>query len=390
MRTTPLHVTGIVAATLLVVPAAFAQDAYDDAFLHADERASAGDLDAAARALELVLPLYPQDYALPLQIAWMHYRAGRFDAAERFYRIAVERSRGAAEARLGLAASIERQGRCAEATPLYEGVAAERPDLAAAREGLARCAPPPGWTVTPDVSLQGAIFPGHPYKSLAGGATGGIAFAHGNGFFFAASYRYTRFAPATGAALSAWDQHEGYATLGYAAKAGAFLAHYAAVYDGSGLYGLSHHAGISARWSPFGDIELEGAASFYSDIKVFRAALSWRIPIAVGISIRPGVAVQDSGGRVHVTGMGTLAWDSRWVSLWAGGKYGNEERPVYWGVPVVYDTPELIPYGAWAGIGVNASEAVRIHLAYSMDRLTQADGTASSAHALSLGVAASF
>ena len=41
-------------------------------------------------------------------------------------------------------------------------------------------------------------------------------------------------------------------------------------------------------------------------------------------------------------------WDST-SGLWAGGKYGNEERPALFGVPVVYDTTEIIPYGAWAG-----------------------------------------
>jgi tetratricopeptide (TPR) repeat protein len=387
----PLPLVLGLCASLSVLTArrAEAADAYEDALARAAELEGRGRLDEAGRALDAVLPFYPQDYALPLQIAWIHYRAGRFAEAERFYRIAAERGSGAFDALLGLGLSLERQGRCDEARPLLQRLAAERPD-AISPEALGRCAPRPSLRVTPSVSLTGQSFPGHPYKSLAGAVTAGLGFAHEGGFFLGATYRYSHFSPPSGATVSAWDQHDGYLSLGYQVPRGGVLAHYAVVHDGSGSLGTSHHVGISARWSPFGDIELRASGSFYDDMKVLRVEPSWKIPIAWGISIRPALAVEDAGGSALATGMATLALDRRLFNLYVGGKYGSEIRPVLFSVPVVYDILETISYGAWAGGGVNVTDDVGIHLSYAMDRLKQMDGTAQSAHAITAGAAVSF
>jgi hypothetical protein len=367
-----------------------ALDAYGDAFARAAAFEQQGNLDEAARVLELVVPLYPQDIALLLQIAWIHRRAGRPLEAERFYRAALARSPGAVDARLGLSLVLEATARCDEARPILEGLQRELPDLALAEAALARCAPVPSSTITPEVALSGTLFPNHPYKSMAGGVAAGLLFAHRSGFFLDGMYRYTHFVPATGAMLSPWDQHEGYFSTGYSVPLGGIGFHYAAVYDGSGLFGLTHHAGISTRWSPFGDIEVRGSVSFYPDMLVLRVEPSWRIPIAGGLSIRPGAGLADAGGAFLPTAMGTLALDRSRFSLWAGGKYGDEVRPVYLQVPVVYDITERIPYGAWGGASVNVSDDVRIHVSYAMDRLQQPDGTGSFSHTLSVGAAATF
>ena len=179
--------------------------------------------------------------------------------------------------------------------------------------------------------------------------TPGLSFAHESGFFFEGTYRYTRFEPAAGAGIGPWDQHEAYATLGFSRPLAGVALHYAFVHDGSGALGASHHVGFTARVSPFGDVELRGSASFYDDMTVLRAEPSWRIPIAGGFSVRPGAAVAWASGAVRGTAMLTLSLDRSLGSLWAGGKYGVETRPVYFAVPVVYDIPESIAYGAWAG-----------------------------------------
>lgn len=389
MRSTFITALGCIATLTFLAGTAAAEDAYDDAFARANALEQEGRLEDAARALEAVLPLYPQDFALPLQIAWIHFRAGRYEAAERFYWVALERSPSAAEALLGLAASLERQGHCKEAHPVYARVLADRPDLAEARAGLSRCAPRPSWRTTLSLAASGGYFPDAPYKSLAGGGSFGAAFAHRSGFFFGATYRYLRFAPPSGSAVSAWDQHEAFGSLGYSDELGAFSVHYGFLHDGSGALGDSHHLGMFARFSPFGDIELRASVSFYDDLKVFRVEPSWRIPIALGFSIRPGVAV-GYAGEVLATGMGTLSWEHARVSLWAGGKYGDEARPYYLSVPVIYAMSEKIAYGAWAGASVNVSDDVRIHLTYAMDRLKPPSGTETNAHGLTLGVTVSF
>jgi tetratricopeptide (TPR) repeat protein len=388
MRFAPLLPCAL--ALSLLTGTAAAQDPYEDAFERAGALEAAGDLDAAARALAEALPLYPQDYALPLQLAWIHLRAGHFDRAEQLYRVALTRSPGAVEARLGLAAALERQGRCADAHPLYAALAAERPDLAEARAGLGRCAPPPAFRVTTALSFAGVYQPDHPVKRIEGSGALGVTLAHRSGFFVSGLYRYGRFSPAAGSGIAAWDQHEAFATLGYSDKLGAFSLHYAFLHDGSGTLGDSHHLGISARWSPFGDIELRASASLYDDLEVFRAEPSWRLPLALGLSIRPGLGLSYAGGAGYVTGMGTLSFDHPRFSLWAGAKYGDEVRPAYLGIPVIYDLTEKIAYGAWAGASVNVSDDVRIHLTYALDRLKPASGDATNAHSLGLGLAVSF
>ena len=391
MRTTTFFAAlGCVAASIALTGEALAEDAYDDAFAASALAEQAGDLDGAARALEQVIAFYPQDYALPLALAWVHFRKGRFAEAEQYYRLAQDRSPSAPEARLGLALSLERQGRCADARVLYEALAGARPALGEARAGQARCAPAPAWRTTVSLSLGGVWFPGHAVKSLAGLGTASGAFAHRSGFFFGAAYRFNRIAPASGAALAAWNQHEAYASLGYSGELLGLTGHYAFLHDGSGLFGASHHLGVTARVSPFGDIELRGSASLYEDMKVYRLEPSWRIPIAFGLSVRPAIAVQRAGDETRVTGMGTLSFDHRRFGVWAGGKYGDEVRPVYFNAPVIYGMSEEIALGAWAGASVNVSDDVRIHVSYALDRLKPESGAATDAHALSVGIAAAF
>ncbi len=385
----PFAVAAFVMAFRAGCPQALAQEtgASGDVFSTADSLERAGRLADAAHALEALLPLYPQDYTLPVRIAELYRRAGRLADAERFYEIALALSPDGVDARAGLATVLEADGRCADAHAIWERLAADLPDLASARAGAARCA---AVHVTPSVTLTGTMFPDHPYKSMSGGVAAGLTLEHRSGFFIGGTYRYAHFLPAAGAMLSAWDQHEGYVDVGWGARAGGFSLHYAVVYDGSGTLGTSHHVGATLRWSPFGDIEADVAGSFYDDMKIVRAEPSWRIPIAFGLSIRPALAIADAGGEVVATGMGTLAFDTARFHLWVGGKYGDEVRPVYFAAPVVYDVLERIPYGAWAGVSVDVARSASLHLAYAMDRLKQPTGTESDAHTLSLGAAATF
>ena len=377
---------GLLAAILLATTPA-AADAYDDAFAEAEALDRAGRHTEATEALARALPLYPQDFALPLQIAWRHYRGGRYDLAERYYRAALALSPTAPDALLGLAASLERQERCDEALPVYEGLSV---DLQAAREGAIRCTPPPAWKITPGVSLTGMTFPNHTYKSLAGSVALGVAFEHRSGFTLGGTYRYGRFTPSEGAGIDAWDQHEAYASLGFQRPFAGIALTYGFVHDGSGALGASHHVGLAGRLSPFGDLEVRASASFYDDMNVYRVEPSWRIPIASGFSIRPAVAIQSADGEAMVSGGGALSLDRSRFSLFVGGKYGSEVRPAYLTLPVVYNTLDTITWGAWGGGSVNVSDGVRIHGSYAMDRLRQPDGAEISAHALTLGVAVTF
>lgn len=389
MRHSSILSLGLAAAAALS-PSGAAADDYDDAFAAAGALDRAGRPGDAARALAAALPRYPQDYALPLQIAYRHYLAGRYQEAEWYYEEAIRRSPRALEAQLGLAFSLEKEGRAADAGAVFAWILGEDPENAEARAGRARCAPRPSWRTTLSLAGNGGYFPGDPYRRLSGGGTVSATFAHRGGFFVGGAYRYSHFAPNGASGLGAWDQHEAFANLGYSGAIGGLSLHYGFARDGSGALGDSHHLGLTARVSPFGDIEVRGALSFYDDGEVLRIEPSWRIPVAFGLSVRPGLAAEYALGEALVTGMLTLSLDRGPWSLWAGGKYGDELRPVYFAAPAIVNATQKIAYGGWAGASVNVSEGVRIQLSYALDRLKQADGSASYAHALSLGIAASF
>lgn len=381
-------------SSTLALPRA-AADPYDDALAQAASLAGAGRPADGARALEAVLPAYPQDYALPVEIGRLHLAAGDLAAAERFYRLAAQRSPTGPEARLGLAVVRERQGRCAEARALYEALSREQPDLSAAREGAARCAST--WTLTPEVAFLGGAYPGHPARSYSAGFGVGASFGLHSGFFLGGLYRMLHFwAPSgsnghgNGNAGTGWNQHEAHVSTGFDGKLGGVGLHYAFVRESAGVEGRSHHGGISLRYSPYGDIDLAATVSVSPSSTILRVEHGYRLPLFAGVSVRPAVAVASVGAELLPTAMLTLSYDHRRFRLYAGGKVGKEIRAYYLRVPVVNAFDDPVAWGAWGGGSVNVGDHARIHLGYATDRLQLSDGTQVSAHALSLGAAFPF
>ena len=141
----------------------------------------------------------------------------------------------------------------------------------------------------------------------------------------------------------------GTAHAGYESIAAGLLFEGGIVQDGSGLYGTSLHAGASARWTRYGDVFIHGSVSAYEDATIGRLAPQWKIHVAGPVSVLPGFALQFAPGgafpNASLTGIGE--WAS--VSIWAGGKAGEEVRPAYLDQNVVYDIPERVEFGAWAG-----------------------------------------
>ena len=391
----PSPALGLAAALLCLLTPHLARadglDPYEEAFARATALERSGRLIEAARALESVAPLYPQDYALALQLAWTYFRAGIWAEAERHYRTALDLGQGAPDPRLGLALSLEKQGRCDEARGYLRPLAADP----VAAEALSRCKETPALTGYASLSFTGQRYPDHPYKSFAAGGTASAGISHRSGLFLGATYRYGHFSPPSTSTSSAWDQHEGFVDLGYARKLFGLGFTYGVVSDGSGAFGTSKHFGLSGRVSPFGDIVVNASASLYADLTVLRVEPSWKIPLAHGLSVTPGAAIQRAGSETLATGLATLTLERPSFGLFVGGKYGDEVRPAYLDLPVVYDIGERAKYGVWAGGNVNVGGGFRIHLSYAMDRL---EGAATSStpsylvngHTLTLGTTASF
>lgn len=393
MRTLSVAASLLLASALLGQASPARADAYDDALARSLEAERRGDLATAVAALEGVAADYPQDYALPLRAGWLHFQAGHHASAALAYSAAVARSPEAADANAGLGWSLAKMGRCPEALVHFRRALATTPGLASAVEGEAFCtAPPPApaYSFSARGALSGTFFPDHTYRSFTAGGSASFDGRHREGLFFGATYRYSRSFTKDETLAAPWDQNEVYLRGGYATDAFGFQLSYALVADGSPGGTASQHVGLSLRWSPLGDIVVDASASHYSDMDVFRLAPSWRIPIAGGLSIRPGAAMQVAGGEILGSGNATLSLDRGGFGLYFGGKYGDEVRPALLGLDMVESYTDRIKWGLWAGGSMNVGERLRIDLSYSTERLQEAGGREGNTHSLTLGATGRF
>src|ERR1700712_2609439 len=107
--------------TLLTLPAAGGElegevaDPVAAALALAHGATSRAEIDAATSALSALLLRYPQDVDIPLQLAWLQFRAGSYSQALSTYQMALTRSTAGGEAELGLGWTLVKLGRCAEA-----------------------------------------------------------------------------------------------------------------------------------------------------------------------------------------------------------------------------------------------------------------------------------
>ncbi|HEY2513519.1 MAG TPA: tetratricopeptide repeat protein [Polyangiaceae bacterium] len=370
-----------------------ASDPYDWAFARAAEAARQGDFPGAARALATVVPAYPQDYAVALALGDLELRAADYSAAERAFRIAVLRAPSARAAHLGLGWALVREGRCDQATPELRALTyGAEPGAESARRGVETCTPlHSAWGL--DAAWNEFVFPAHPFKASASGFYARTDVAIADRWVLAGAYRFAGFNTVAGSGVSPFAQNEGYAHAGYDAPRGGITADAAVVVDGSGYYGTSWHVGASARFSPFGDLLLRGSVSVYPDETIGRVAPAWKVHVAGPLSLLPGAALQFAGGQVLPNASLSVLADWSALSLWAGGKYGDEARPAYLEHDVVYDIPERVAFGAWAGVRVRIAEGLWGQASYSFDRLHRTDPlhpSESDLHAIALGPSLRF
>ncbi|HRG97520.1 MAG TPA: tetratricopeptide repeat protein [Polyangiaceae bacterium] len=392
-RQLALVVTALCAvASLAGTAAAQVADPYEVALAASAEAERRGDLLGAARPLEQALDAYPQDHALRLRLGWVTFRAGRYADAERAYRAALALAPQSIDARLGLAWTLVREGRCDDARgelgPMLEAEDAHAEEIADACDEPANAT-----SATGHVSLFAAwnqyFFPGHPYKSSGTGVLAGVRGQTAGGLTLQAAFRHVAFTPTAGSGVSSFTQQEVYGLVGYERPAAALFLQGAVVFDGSGVIGTSKHVGLAGRWSPAGDLLLDASLSLYADQTIARIAPAWSIPMGP-LRLVPGVAVQLAGAEVKTTGSLTAALDAGPLSLWAGGKYGEEIRPTYLSQLAVYDIQERVRWGAWAGARVRLGSVVSLQATYALDRLRWSDATTgaateSNSHAVTLG-----
>lgn len=374
---------------------AAADDRYDSALAHARRLDADGNLRAAGEVLDAMGRAYPQDYTVALEAGWLRFRAGELRAAEREYARATALSGGTLESRLGLGWTLVRLGRCGDALAELHLAQTLRPDDARARDGIAACSAPADSRADvelyPGIALTGHAYAGHATKDVAAGVAAGAGVLFVRHVLASATYRGTLVplpSAGGGGGTKTFAQHEGWAAVGWVAPSFGATAHYGLVYDGTGLYGTSHTLGAALRVSPWGDGNVEASLSFYDDAKVVRIAPSWRIPLGRILSARPGAAVQWLSDEALLAGSLELSAAGSPGSVWIGGKLGAERRPVYLAVPTVFDLPETISGGLWAGGGLALGRGWILSLSYELQRLRdEATGDESGMHLLTLAVA---
>ncbi|MDD5308441.1 MAG: tetratricopeptide repeat protein [Deltaproteobacteria bacterium] len=346
------------AIVLLLATPALAGDPYADAMARAKERERAGDTAGAAAELARIATEYSQDTALQLRLGWLAWSAGDLPSAEKAYRTALTLAPESKEARLGLGWTLERAGRCDEARPLFEALAGDPEHGERAREGLAACRPVEVFAMVPTLDLTAQAYVNHPGRRWAIGPHLGLPMRILENGILEAHYRYLRVfgEPGTGTGAGAgtgtvpsWDQYEAHLSAGFASPRWGAVAQYALADDGSGSGTLSHVVGATGRYSPLGDIVLAVSASLYPDLIIGRGSLAWRVPINDIFSVEPGGALQLADRDVLGDGFVTLRAKGALGELWIGGKFGPELRPAYLSLATIYNVPERIFFGAWAG-----------------------------------------
>lgn len=400
-----LRLTACLCAGLLAVAArATAQESpqssaqrYEAALVQARVAKSPAELTAAAVSLNAALSEFPQDVELPLQLAWVLFQLQRYDESAHYYRLALSIGERGSDAELGLAWSLLRMHRNDEARAHFQTVIAARGSTTNAAQGLRECEQKPADLVAP-LWLQAQfmqsfyVYQNQPVLARVLASTMGLsALLHGR-YFASALYRYSFVGTGDGQ-TSAFAQHDLYLSAGLTGKLLGATLQYGLIVDGSGYAGTSNHVGLSARYSPLGDILLNLSASLYSDVTALRGELLWNLPLYRGFGVRPGFALQGLSGQLFETGSVTLYYEHPRFGIFVGGKYGDEKRAAYLANSFIYNGQARIPYGVWGGVTLRLQEGFKMSFSYAYDRMLRSDVTPSQDfhfHSLNLSFSRAF
>lgn len=342
------------------------------------------------------------DASSALQQGWQEFQAGRYQQALRHYQLAHSLHEPSGDAQLGLAWSLQRLERCDEARPHFAAVLAMQTGDAArnesAAQGLKLCPPPRPFAPIAELGQGLYVYQNNPSRSLASATTVRLSGWIRERWLLGATYRFTYISPRQ-PSDGEWLQHEVYATAAYARRRYGISLHYGLLHGALNLatdYAQSsHHFGFSARYSPFGDGLFAFAASLFPGDPTLRGELSWRLPLDHGFSVKPRFALQWSSSGWMPNGAFTIAYDHSRFGLFAGGKFGAERHPALLTYDIIYNNPERIDFGVWAGAWARPGAGFSLNLSYALDHLlTDATSTtevsASQAHYLTLSLSKEF
>ena len=327
--------------------------------------------NAAAKALLAVAARYPDDYALHIWLARLLYDAGDFSGALAHYTYVERLSHGAVESRLGMAYSLLQLERCNEARSLFQAVLKAVPENARAAAGIAACRVPSLARANLRVGPTAHIYDNHPTLAGAASVTVTSHVRTARVMVLQATYRHTQFALAQrgrGRRREWTAQHEAHVGVSLSnASVGADLRYGYAGAQGGPL-DRTHVVGTILRYSPLGDITLEGSLSLHTGGRVLRLAPAWSLPLGDRFRVRPGLGFQWNDGTALVAPELVLWFLGDRARLFASGRAGRQERPVWLEQPSIYNIADRILEGASAGAQLELGPHWSLDLAYEMQR----------------------
>ncbi len=352
------------------------RDVYAEALGQAEKLADEGEYGAALEVLERLAEDYPQDFRLTLRLAWLQLESQDYDNAESTFDRARELSGGNNETHLGLAWVALGQRRRDLAITNFDRVLSVDPTNQSAQQGRRLALTQRTLTLSPSVAATLHNINGQP-SWWGMGFTLDLPAVVWQRLLLSASYRHiSPLSTLTGSgrgqrAAVVPSQNEIYAAVGLTYPMGDVEAHYGHLLDTIASLDPVHVAGITGRYSPWGDIFGETSVSVYSDQSIWRFALSWLSPPLGGFHLQPGVAAQQMGDRTLVVGSLAALYAGEWWKAWLGAKWGDEERPTYLFQPSVYNIDGRILYGGWAGFELSPSDSLRFGLQAEVHNLSR-------------------
>jgi tetratricopeptide (TPR) repeat protein len=365
---------------------------YYQALAGAERAAAAGTPDSGLQLVEQALQTYPNDYALTAMRGYLLLQLGRYRDAEDSYRRALSVSQGAIPARSGLAWALQGQGDCEAAAPEFRAVLAASPQDADAQRGLALCERATALHGSGWLTAGVALFRADPWKHHFVDTSAGLTLLPGASFAVGAAYHYLNLSP-TDARVAQVKQHELYLQAGLANHELQLLAHGALVWSGDPQLDGSLHAGLSGRYyllpRPLKQASLELTASRYPDGWVGRAATSWLFGFDVW-NITGGVSLIRAQTQTLAAISLSLGIDIKALTVWIGGKYGQEYRAAYLSQFALLNSEDRSLWSFSGGTRFAMNEHWTLFGSYLYLRAQTPDGLLAGMHLANLGIAFGF
>lgn len=386
-RRTPLLALPL-GVTLLLLPGQALADPYAAAQQRATELERAGKPGAAAVMLRPLAERFPQDYQLQLRVGWLFFQARDYPRAEVAYRRALDLAPRSLAAQRGLAWTLLRRGKGEPAKAAFAVLLVADPSNKQARQGLAlataAAAGQPALRLTVDGDAEVALYQGHPDKASAQGGTVVVDALLWERVRLRGRYRFTRFRhlpqlePLLGTDQS---QHEAYFSAGARLWRLQLTARYGLISAES--VDLVHQwgLGLGVALGSLGHVAVDGSASAYADMNVWRVLPRYRLTLARRTTLelqlqacRAAAAAphpQLFGATAETLLSGTLALGFRagWAHLYGGLRLGTSVRPTDLALGWSANGYDRVGAGFFLGVEASVTRTTHLLLSYAASHL---------------------